>query len=51
MFSILLSTFFLPAYAARTRDPRKALWSLLGTLFLVEICYGFFLYLIYPRMV
>ncbi len=51
MFSILLSTFFLPVYAAKARNPRRALWSLLGTIFLVEIGYGLFLYLIYPHLV
>jgi hypothetical protein len=51
LISILLATFFLPAYAARTKDPRRALWSLLGTLFLVEVGYAFFLFLVYPRLV
>jgi hypothetical protein len=50
LFSILLATFFLPAYAAKARDPRRGLWSLLGTLFLVELGYALFLYLVYPRL-
>jgi len=50
LLSILLATFFLPGYAARAKDPRRALWSLLGTLFLVELGYAFFLYVIYPHL-
>ena len=50
LFSILLCTFVLPAYAARAKDARRALWSLLGTMLLVELGYALFLFLLYPRL-
>ena len=50
LFSLLFSTFFLPAYAARAKDPRRALRSLLGTMLLVELGYALFLFLLYPRL-
>ncbi len=51
MLSILLSTFILPAYAARMRDPRRALKSVLVSMAFAELGYAFFLYVLYPRMV
>ena len=37
LFSIILATFLVPAYAARGgKDPRRALLSVLGTMLLVE---------------
>jgi hypothetical protein len=51
LISILLATFFLPAYAAEAKDPRRGLWSLVGTVFLVELGYAIFLYLVYPVLV
>lgn len=51
LFSIILATFVVPAYAARGKDPRRALLSALGTMLLVEIGYAIFLLVIYPRLV
>ena len=51
LLSIVLATFVVPAYAARGKDPRRALLSALGMMLLVEIAYAFFLLFIYPRMV
>ena len=50
LLSLLLCTFFLPAYAARGKNARQALWSLLGTMLLVELGYAVFLFLAYPRL-
>ena len=47
LLSIVLATFILPAYAARTRNPRQALLSALGAVFLVELGYAVFLYLVF----
>jgi hypothetical protein len=49
LFSLLLATFFLPAAAARSTRSSRALWSLLGIMFLVEAGYALFLYL-YPAL-
>jgi hypothetical protein len=51
LFSIILATFLVPAYAARGKDPRRGLLSVLGTMLLVEIGYAIFLLVIYPRLV
>ena len=51
LLSIVLSTFILPVYAARGKDPRRALLSLLGTIAVVEVGYALFLLLVYPRLV
>jgi hypothetical protein len=51
LLSIVLLTFILPAYAARMKDGRRALFSALVAMLAVEIGYAFFLYFIYPRMV
>ena len=45
LLSPLLATFLLPALEARSTRPRRALWSLLGMMFLVEAGYALFLYL------
>jgi hypothetical protein len=51
LLSIVLATFIVPAYAARGKDPRRALLTALGTMALVEIAYAIFLLVIYPRLV
>ena len=51
LFSLMLATFFLPAAAARSTGSSRALWLLLGTMFLVEAAYALFLYLIYPVLI
>jgi hypothetical protein len=51
LLSILLLTFLLPAYAARIRDPRRALVSALVSMAFAELGYAFFLYVLYPRLV
>jgi len=51
LLSIVLLTFIIPAYAARGKDPRRALLSALGAMALVELGYAFFLLLVYPRLV
>jgi len=50
LLSIVLSTFVLPAFAARGRDPRRALRSVLVAMFAAEVCYAVFLLLVYPRL-
>jgi hypothetical protein len=47
--SILIATFFLPVAAAKIRQPRRALVSLLWLMFTVEACYAVFLALFYRR--
>ena len=49
--SIVIATFILPVVAARVREPRRALASLLLIMFAVEICYAFFLVVIYRRYI
>ena len=51
LFSILLATFLLPAHAARLKDPRRALVSVLVSMAVAELGYAFFLYVVYPRLV
>ncbi len=51
LLSILLATFFLPIHAARIRDPRRALVSVLVSMAVAELGYAFFLYFLYPRLV
>jgi hypothetical protein len=51
LFSILLLTFLLPAYAARMTDGRRALKSLLVSMAFAEVFYAFFLYVVFPRMI
>jgi len=51
LLSILLGTFFLPIHAARIRDPRRALVSVLVSMAVAELGYAFFLYFLYPRLV
>jgi cyanate permease len=50
LLSIILLTFIVPAYAARGKDPRRALLSALLTMAVVEVGYAFFLLVIYPRL-
>jgi hypothetical protein len=51
LISILLFTFLLPAYAARMKDGRRALVSVLVSMAFAEVGYAFFLYVVYPRLV
>jgi len=51
LLSIVLSTFILPAIAARGRDPRRALRQGLLSMLGAEVCYAVFLYVVYPRLV
>jgi hypothetical protein len=51
LLSIVLLTFIVPAYAARGKDPRRALLSALAGMLIVEVGYALFLLVIYPRMV
>ena len=51
LFAILLATFLLPAHAARMRDPRRALVSVLVSVAVAELGYAFLLYVVYPRLV
>ncbi len=51
LLSIVLLTFILPAYAARGRDPRRALLSVLGAMLMAEVGYAFFLLVVYPRLI
>ena len=50
LLSILLATFILPTLVARAREPRRALWSMLGALFLFELGYGTMLFLVYLKL-
>jgi|GEM_PF-339158 len=50
LLSILLTTFLLPALAARIRSPRRALGTLVGTMLLAEVAYAVFLYTVYPLL-
>jgi hypothetical protein len=49
VFSILVLTFVLPAVAAKIGNPRRALFSMLVWMALVEVGYAFFLHFIYFR--
>ena len=51
LLSIVLSTFVLPALAARGRDGRLALRQALLAMFAAEVCYAVLLYVVYPRLV
>jgi cyanate permease len=51
LISILLLTFLLPAFAARMKDPRRALISALVSMAFAELGYAFFLYVLFPRLV
>jgi len=48
--SILLATFILPTLVARAREPRRALWQMLGALFLFEVGYAAMLYVVYLKL-
>ena len=47
LLSIVVLTFVLPAYAARTRDPARGLTSLVGMMLLAEATYCAILYLVF----
>ncbi len=49
LISILLATFLLPLAAAKVRQPRRALLSLLLLMFTAEVCYAVFLVVLYRR--
>jgi hypothetical protein len=49
LVSILIATFFLPVAAAKVRQPRRALLSLLLLMFTAEVCYAVFLVVFYRR--
>ena len=49
VLSILVLTFVLPAIAAKIGNPRRALFSMLVWMALVEVGYAFFLHFIYFR--
>ena len=51
LLSILIATFILPVAAARVREPRRALASLLLIMFAAEVCYAVFLVVIYRRYI
>jgi len=50
LISILIATFVLPVAAARIRQPRRALMSLLLLMFTAEVCYAVFLKVFYGRL-
>jgi hypothetical protein len=49
LLSILIATFVLSIAAARVRQPRRALLSLLWLMVAVEVCYAIFLAVLYRR--
>jgi hypothetical protein len=49
LLSILVATFVLPMAAAKVRQPRRALLSLLLLMLAVEVCYAVFLAVFYRR--
>jgi hypothetical protein len=49
LLSILIATFILPVAAAKVRQPRRALLSLLLLMFATEVCYAVFLVVFYRR--
>jgi len=51
LLSIVLSTFVLPALAAKGRDGPRALRQALLAMFAAEVCYAVLLYVVYPRLV
>jgi hypothetical protein len=51
LLSILIATFILPVAAARVREPRRALASLLLIMFVIEVCYAVFLVVFYRRYI
>lgn len=51
LISILIATFILPLAAAKVRQPRRALASLLLLMFAAEVCYAVFLVVFYRRYI
>lgn len=51
LLSIILSTALVPAYAARVRQPERALRWLMVLMFLAEFGYAFFLFFLYRLLV
>jgi hypothetical protein len=51
LMSVLFATFLLPAAAASSKVPAKALRHMLGWFLLAELAYAFFLRFIYGRFV
>ena len=50
VLSILLATFLVPASAASSRRPRKALRGMLMVMLLAEVAYAFFLGFVFERL-
>ena len=49
--SVLFATFLLPAAAASSRRPGRALRKLMVSILLAELAYAFFLRFLYGRLV
>jgi hypothetical protein len=49
LISVLLATFLLPAAAASSKRPARALRGLLISVLLAEVAYAFFLRFLYGR--
>jgi hypothetical protein len=50
LISVLFATFLLPAAAASSRMPRRALRNLIASVLLAELAYAFFLRFLYGRL-
>ena len=50
LLGIVLAGLVIPALAARAEDGPRGLRSMLLAMFVAEVCYGFFLLFIYPRL-
>jgi hypothetical protein len=50
LISVLFATFLLPAAAASSRRPRRALRNLIAAILLAELAYAFFLKFLYGRL-
>lgn len=51
LLSVLLATFLIPVVAARARNGRRGLSSLVLFVLAAEVAYAFFLSFVYPRLV
>jgi hypothetical protein len=51
LMSVLFATFLVPAAAASSKNPLKALRLMLAWILLTELAYAFFLRFIYGRFV
>jgi hypothetical protein len=50
LLGIVLAGLVIPALAARSTDGPRGLRSMLLAMFVAELCYGFFLLFVYPRL-